>query len=423
VNVHDPNPPSDEPVDADDRKLRVPQITLITKRDVPSLMSKRISLDATGKLRSDGSPCLMVAGTATRAFAATANDLARIIKNCGSGQAIALGALKADIASPINVTTTARLGQTPGAIARARGFIDYQSGLPAWCLIDFDTKGMPKEVRDRIDTAGGMWNALLMVAPELAKTARVSRASTSAGLFHRDTGEPIAGSNGLHHYVLVHDGGDIERFLNDLHDRCWLHGFGWHLIGKAGQLLDRSIVDRAVGYGERLCFEGAPDIVPPLAQDAEKRMPVAFEGNAIPSDRAVLPLSEYERHRVSEVKEKSKKALGKSAAEVRNKHDEELAGKISAKSGASMATARRLVKARHHGVLYSDFELEFDQLGVVTVGAVLADPERYVDETLADPMEGIDYGRCKAKVMRDADGALFIIALPTAGAFILCATI
>ena len=421
MNAHDPNPPNGEPwgtegVDTG-RDARVPQITLITKRDVPSLMSKRIYLDATGKLQSDGSPCLMVAGTAARAFAGTASDLAQIIENCGSDEAIALGAWKADIASPVIVTTTARLSRTPGAIGRARGFIDYRSGLPAWCLIDFDTKSMPKEVRDRIDTAGGMWNALLMVAPELAKTARVSRASTSAGLFHRDTGEPIPGSNGLHHYVLVHDGGDIERFLNDLHDRCWLHGFGWHLIGKAGQLLDRSIVDRAVGYGERLCFEGAPDIVPPLAQDAEKRMPVAFEGDALRSDRAVLPLSEYERHRVSEAKENSRKALGKSAAEVRNKHDEELAGKISAKSGASTATARRLVKARHHGVLYSDIELEFDHLGPVTVGAVMADPDRYIDETLADPTEGVDYGRCKAKVMRDDEGALFIHSFAHGRAF------
>jgi hypothetical protein len=395
----------------------VPQITLITKGDVPPLMSKRISLDGDGKLKSDGSECRMIAGTAARAFAGTASELARIIQSCGSHQAIALGALREDLSCPVSVTTKSRLDQNPGTIARTRDYVDYRPGCPAWALIDFDTKGMPKEVSDRIDAAGGMWNALLTVAPELAKTARVSRASTSAGLFRRDTGERIPGSDGLHHYVLVYDGGDIERFLNDLHDRCWLHGFGWHLIGKAGQLLDRSIVDRAVGYGERLCFEGAPDIVPPLAQDAEKRMPVAFEGDALRSDRAVLPLSEFERQRVSEVKEKSKKALGKSAAEVRNKHDEELAEKISAKSGVSMATARRLVKARHHGVLYSDVELEFDHLGTVTVGAVMADPDRYVDETLADPMEGINYGRCKAKIMRDDDGALFIHSFAHGRAF------
>ena len=53
-------------------------------------------------------------------------------------------------------------------------------------------------------------------------------------------------------------------------------------------------------------------------------------------------------------------------------------------------------------------ELDFDDMGIVTVADVLADPDRFVDETLADPLEGADYGRCKAKVMRADDGSLFI---------------
>ena len=385
-----------------------PQITLITKRDVPALMSKRISLDADGKLKSDGSECRMVTGTTERAFAGTAADLARIIGNCRSDQAIALGALKAELLATVAVTIPKRLDKHPGAITRSRSYIDYRAGMPAWCLIDFDAKGMPDDIKTNVDAAGGMWNALLTVAPELANAARVSRASTSAGLFRTDTNEPVAGSIGMHHYVLVQDGGDIERFLKDLHDRCWLHGFGWHLIGGAGQLLDRSIVDRMVAYGERLCFEGPPLIVPPLAQDQAKREPEAVEGEAVRSDRAMRPLTEYERHRVKEAKAASANALGKSAVEIRNKHDKELAEKISTKSGMRLATALRLVQARHRGVLYPDVELEFDHLGVVTVGTVLADPDRYVGETLADPMEGVDYGRCKAIVMKGDDGNLFI---------------
>jgi hypothetical protein len=388
--------------------ITCPQITLITKRDTPPLMSKRISLDGDGKLKSDGSECRMVTGTALREFAGTASDLAGILQSCGPNQAIALGALREDLSSPVDVISKKRLDQNPGAIARAQGFIDYRPESLAWALIDFDTKGMPEEVSDRIDAAGGMWNALLKVAPELANAARVSRASTSAGIYRTDTGEPIPGSNGVHHFVLVLNGGDIERLLKDLHDRCWLHGFGWHLIGRAGQLLDRSIVDRMVGSGERLCFEGAPEIVAPLAQDQAKRVPEAFEGDAIDTARAVLRLSEYERHRVKEAKVKSAKALGKSAAEVRNKHDKELAEKISVKSGTPRATALRLVQARHRGVLFPDVELEFDHLGADTVAAVLADPQGYVGETLADPMEGVEYGRCKAKVMWGDDGALFI---------------
>ncbi|MCA1533858.1 hypothetical protein I6F21_14950 [Bradyrhizobium sp. NBAIM03] len=414
MNAHDPNSPSGEPTNAEPEASKasagglMPQITLITKRDIPALMSKRISLTNDGKLRSDGSECRMILGAAARAFAGTASALAQIIESCRSDQAIALGALKAEITSSAAVTIPKRLDKLPGAITRSRECIDYRRGIPAWALVDFDTKGMPKEVRERIDAAGGMWNALLTVVPELVSAARVSRASTSAGLFHSGTGEPIPGSNGMHHYVLVRDGSDVGRFLSDLHDRCWLAGFGWHMIGGAGQLLDRSIVDRMVGFGERLCFEGAAVVVPPLAQDASKRAPVAFEGDAIRSDRVVPPLTEYERHRVNEAKAASKKALGKDAAKVRDNHDQELAEKIAAKTGMPIPTAHRIVKARHSGVLYPDVELEFDHLGIVAAGAVLAAPERYVGETLADPMEGVDYGRCKAMVMRGDDGNLII---------------
>ena len=48
-------------------------------------------------------------------------------------------------------------------------------------------------------------------------------------------------------------------------------GFGWYMVGAGGQLLERSIVDRMVGAPERLVFEGAPVLDPPLAQDQESR--------------------------------------------------------------------------------------------------------------------------------------------------------
>jgi hypothetical protein len=398
----------DQTADQDNKNYVCPQITLITKLDTPALMSKRISLDGEGKLKSDGSECRMITGTAARVFAGTASALAQIITSSRSDQAIALGTLKPEFSDSVAVTIPNRLDNHPGAITRSRSCIDYRPGVPAWCLIDFDTKGMPDEVKTKIEAAGGMWNALLTVAPELASAARVSRASTSSGLSRSDTGEPIAGSNGMHHYVLLADGGDVERFLKDLHDRCWLQGFGWHMIGGAGQLLDRSIVDRMVGFGERLCFEGAPVVVPPLEQDPAKRAPGASEGDVIDTARAVLRLTEYERHRVKEAKAASAKTLGKSAARVRNKHDKALAEKISTKSSMPVVTALRLVKARHRGVLFSDVELEFDDLGVVTVGAVLADPDRFIGETLADPLEGVDYGRCKAMIMQGDDDALLI---------------
>ena len=383
-------------------------ITLIKKSGPNSVMSKRIFLDEHGKVCSDGSQCLMAQGTATRATAETAADLAKHIMACGSDQALALGALRADLPNPAKITTCAKLRDNPGAITRSGDFIDYPAGAPAWALIDFDTKGMPANVAASIEAAGGMWNALLTVAPGLERATRVSRSSTSSGLYRQDTGEQFSGSGGVHHYVLVRDAGDIERFLRDLHERCWQRGLGWHLIGRAGQLLDRSLVDRTVAYGERLCFEGAPVIQPPLAQDVTKRAPEVFEGEAIDSAVVVPRLREYERQRVEEAKTASAEALGKAASEIRLQHNQTLAEQLSAKSGMPMNSAKRLVAARHRGVLLPHLDLEFDHLGLVSVAEVLAHPDRFVSETLADPLEGVDYGRCKAKVMRGDDGGLFI---------------
>jgi hypothetical protein len=227
-------------------------------------------------------------------------------------------------------------------------------------------------------------------------------------LYRQDTGESFSGSGGVHHYILEKEASDIERFLRVLHDRCWEGGFGWHLISRAGQLLDRSLVDRTVGYGEHLCFEGAPVIEPPLAQDVTKLLPEVFDGEAIDTVVVVPPLTEYERERVGEAKARSAEALGKAAAEIRAQHDRTLAEQVSARSGMPIYTASRLIAARHRGVLLPCLDLDFDHLGIVSVAEVLADPDRFVGETLADPMEGGDYGRCKAKLMRGDDGGLFI---------------
>src|SRR5207248_3118199 len=92
-----------------------PEITLIKKSGPNPIMSKRIFLDEQGKVCSDGSQCLMAQGTATRATAETAADLAQHIIACGTDQAIVLGALRAGLPNPAQITTSARLKDNPGA--------------------------------------------------------------------------------------------------------------------------------------------------------------------------------------------------------------------------------------------------------------------------------------------------------------------
>ena len=80
------------------------------------------------------------------------------------------------------------------------------------------------------------------------------------------------------------------------------------------------------------------------------------------------------------------------------------------RTGMSEKAARQVIVRQCEGVLRSDIALPFDdpELAGCTVGDVLANPDLYEDETLADPLEGEAYGRCVAKIMRRTDGTPWI---------------
>ena len=384
------------------------EITLFSKLHGP--LTKRISLEADGSLRSDGSACVMAHGAAGRAHIASVSEFGGLIERLRPNEAIALGALRAGLAEQVQVVTKQKLMGAPNAIARTGADILYRKGTLALALLDFDTKGMPADVVAALRRHGGYWPALLAVLPDLQTVARVTRRSTSAGLFRADTGTHLPGSDGVHIYVAVQDGTDIERFLKTLHARCWLAGFGWMMVGAGGQLLDRSIVDRTVGAPERLVFEGGPILDPPLRQDKECRRPIAVEGDALDTVAACPPLTIAETARLNELRAKSSHRLAGKSAKVRTAFITKHAERLAESKGISVKEAMRTIARQCEGVLLPDLVLPFDDpdFAGCTVADVIGDPDKFEGATLADPLEGIGYGVSKAKVMRRADGTTWI---------------
>jgi hypothetical protein len=276
---------------------------------------------------------------------------------------------------------------------------------------------MRADIAARIDALGGFWIALTAVLPAFHDVARVIRLSTSAGLLRTDTGMPVGGSGGEHVYPLVADATDIPRFLDTLHARCWLAGFGWMVVGVAGQLLERSIVDRSVGAPERLVFEGPPIVVPPLAQDAEARQPKYFEGGMLDTRAACPPLTKDEQKRFDELRAQARKDLADEQIMAREQFIA-LHSRRLVERGMTPEEARNVIENQARGVLLSELELPFDnpELAGCTVADVLADPARFKGETLADPIEGPAYGRCKAKILLRQDGTPWIRSFAHGGA-------
>ena len=200
---------------------------------------------------------------------------------------------------------------------------------------------MPPDVAARIKELGGYWSALIAVVPELAQAGRVFRRSTSTGISRTDTGAPLAGSNGHHVYILVQDGADIERCLRTLHDRCWLHGLGWLMVGAGGQLLDRCIVDRMVYAPERLVFEGAPVLDPPLVQDTASRQATAHDGAPLDTLAACPPLRIVDQAKLAELKAKEAHRLAPEPRQGTGEFVGEQTERIAKRTGCTMAAARR----------------------------------------------------------------------------------
>src|SRR5271155_1616406 len=141
------------------------QLTHITKDDGP--LTKRISLTDGGALSSDGAACVMPRGKGRRVELSGIGQLSDLIGGLQSDQALALGALRPDLPESVTIVTRGKLngGASPDVIARTSTAITYREKQPALALLDFDTKGMPPEVRARLETLGGFWSALISVVP------------------------------------------------------------------------------------------------------------------------------------------------------------------------------------------------------------------------------------------------------------------
>jgi hypothetical protein len=180
------------------------------------------------------------------------------------------------------------------------------------------------------------------------------------------------------------------------------------MVSVSGALLERSIVDRMVGSPERLVFEGPPILVPPLAQDQESRRPIVHDGEFVDTVAACPPLTILQENTLEELKAQASLKLAPDITKARKKFIANQATKLVEQTSISINAAERVIERQCRGVLLPDVELVLVDGQTITVGDVLADPDRFEGYSLADPLEGIDYGRTTAKILLRADGTPWI---------------
>jgi hypothetical protein len=161
-------------------------------------LCKRLALGADGLPHSDGTGGAMANGTATRVIlnGSPATNLCELMQDLGPHEALVLGDFADGLPDKIKLVKAELTDPAKSTYGRTGQTFQYRPGQPALALLDYDQKQMPDDVRQRLVEVGGLEGALATLIPDYAELARVIVASSSAGLYHRQTGESFRAAAG-----------------------------------------------------------------------------------------------------------------------------------------------------------------------------------------------------------------------------------
>lgn len=344
------------------------------------LLTKHFSLDAAGALQKR-STAQLVEGIVQRVEIASLERLQAVLDDLEPNQAVAYGI--AEQASA-RVVTKAKLRSSPGAVARDRQHFAFPPA-PGILMIDHDPQPGSTPL-----TPEELCAALIEACPPLAAARMLWRPSASSFLDDELTGQEVHGLRGQRLYVIVANAADIPRAGAALYERLWAAGYGWFTVSRAGKVLDRNLIDKAVYAPEHLDFAAGAVCEPPLVRGkVEGRILEEPLVSVEPFDtRLIRDLSLDEQERAAANRSKARAAVEEERKQMRETYITERSEQLARERGIDPSRAREVVTyAVDRQLLFADFELIAENGETVTVGAVLDDPSRWHNTRFADPLE------------------------------------
>ena len=281
----------------------------------------------------------------------------------------------------------------PGAsdIHREKETFPFASGKPGLLIIDGDNLDkMGLADINKFNTALGelVGNAASVLSP-----------SASAGITYKGVAAP---TKGIHAFLFIEDAATIPAALEALHKRSVLLGYAWPLITADGKILPRSIVDTAMKSPNQPCFEGGAILGTGITQT---RMVVATKALGSMMFVKVEPITAEEEAKYQLAVKTLSATVTKEAEAIRSQWLLDR-GKELTNKGIAPEKVSRILNSALSGdrpVLESDFEIQTDHHGVLTVREILADRAKYHGETCHDPLDW-EYGKNKAKIYSNNSG-------------------
>jgi hypothetical protein len=343
---------------------------------LPLPLSKTFALGADGKL-STSTAAYLTDGTAERIEVGSPADFAALLSTFGAHQALAFGVTDH---RKVQVTTQKQLRSSPGKIARDRQHLAFKR-QPGILFVDYDYKRSTATAPPL--TAEQVRAHLIEACPALADAPMVATSSTSSYICKGHT--EMQGAGGSHLYVFVADATDIERAGAALGEQLWLLGLGRIEVSKAGQLLDKCLIDGSVWQPERLDFIAANCVVP-----LEQRRPALIVWNndaPLFDSRLIADPTQPEAEAIAQKRREARAAIEPKRQEVRQAYVDKRT-EVYVAAGIDPIVARRTAEqAVDNSALLGPFKLTTEDGREVTVAHVLANRNEFHGTRFRDPME------------------------------------
>lgn len=351
----------------------------------------------------------------------SAEELADLVPNLPQTSCLCLGVNKDFPGPDIPTVIKVNPNREKGEIARAKQDLVWPLGLESWAFFDFDNAG--------VTPAEGM--AILKgIDSRLQDCPTVTIPSSSSHIWDGD--KELRGATNFHIYFAIQV--EDEEYFEDFFKRLLLAGHCKAAVTRAGSIVMRSIVDKAVFSSEREIFELNSEFESPTMY-SKRTEHITFDeakGEPIFADRR-LQLTDEEDLQLRILMDEKREAVSGEATTQR---------KI-------FRTVRAERKAKLNGTAVED-ELEqlslknsdtYDQSGrpvyelqsseaiydndsqLMLVADILMKPTAWDTKKIPDPHEPFlrgdeekgDVGRGVATVLQRDDGSVFIFSHANAG--------
>lgn len=340
----------------------------------PEVLTKIIRLQSDGSIEKK-SAASMHSGTAERTAVQCLEELARNLDRLDSSQAVGWGVARPERAA---IVTEKEAQEQPGALTRTRQHFTFAPG-PGVMMLDHD--GVPEGALG----AEALRDRLIAACPALADAPMLWRPSSSAGLRDRE-GREITPLTRHRLYIPVRDASLIPEAGKAIVLHLWAAGAGWYEVGRAGQALERTLVDASVWQPERLDFAA-----PPILHDGLQR-PAAphriFGDPRARFDLARIPRTDDVAKQARINKKKQRALVSGRCQTQRDIWATDAAPALAKRRAIPVEKAREVLRrASADCVLMGDFVLLSECGKAVSVGQILDAPNHWHNTRFADPLD------------------------------------